>query len=274
MSRPQERPDPTIPWKDLTGMTPLLTLREFLLPLPWLIASWMAFATAAWPLGALASVMFFLCALRLNHEAIHNNLGLPRWADDLTMHGLSLLMLGSNNAVAYSHMIHHRHAMGPQDHEGKAGHMGFWRVLAYGYVFTFELTWHALKQAKPARRRKVLIDWGLNAVIIAVAAAAGPQWLQIHVAVMILAQGLTALFAVWITHHGTKDTGLAARSQRGPWARLAYLMFYHREHHLFPAVPVHRLPILAQRLDRDVDGYAAKTLPVIPKGLLRKTGLS
>nr|WP_241482276.1 fatty acid desaturase [Leisingera sp. ANG-Vp] len=40
-------------------------------------------------------------------------------------------------------------------------------------------------------------------------------------------------------------------------------MFYHREHHLFPKVPVSRLPELAGRLDAQVPGYAASRLPVV-----------
>ena len=41
-------------------------------------------------------------------------------------------------------------------------------------------------------------------------------------------------------------------------------MFYHREHHLFPKVPVSRLPDLARRLDHGVKGYAASRRSVIP----------
>lgn len=80
---------------------------------------------------------------------------------------------------------------------------------------------------------------------------------------MALGQCLTAVFAVWITHHHTADTGLAGRSQRGWIAGAAYLMLYHREHHLFPKVPVSRLPILARRLDA-IPRYAATRRPVTP----------
>ena len=104
----------------------------------------------------------------------------------------------------------------------------------------------------------------LNGAMLALAIGSGAGFLLLHVLAMTIAQCLTALFAVWITHQGTSQTGLAARSQRGLLARLAYLMFYHREHHLFPKVPVRRLPELALRLDRDVPGYAASRLPVVP----------
>ena len=40
-------------------------------------------------------------------------------------------------------------------------------------------------------------------------------------------------------------------TQRGWWkTALTYQMFYHVEHHLFPAVPTARLPELAARVDR------------------------
>ena len=81
---------------------------------------------------------------------------------------------------------------------------------------------------------------------------------------MAFAQCLTALFAVWITHQGTENSGIAGRSQRGVFAIIAYLMFYHREHHLFPRVPVHKLPKLAARLDAQVPGYASSRQPVLP----------
>jgi hypothetical protein len=38
---------------------------------------------------------------------------------------------------------------------------------------------------------------------------------------------------------------------------LTYSMFYHVEHHLFPAVPTCRLSILARRLDRAAPDLAA-----------------
>ena len=89
------------------------------------------------------------------------------------------------------------------------------------------------------------------------------DFLMLHLGAMIVAQCLTALFAVWITHQGTQSSDLAGRSQRGILARLAYLMFYHREHHLFPNVPVSRLPDLAARLDTTVPGYAKSRMPVV-----------
>ena len=249
-------------WYDLATMTPARTAAELLLPLPWLGLSLALYASPLWPLGGGASFMFFLCALRLNHEAIHGNLGLPRRADNAVMHVLSALMLGSNHADAYCHLQHHADTMGDDDHEGHCAKMSAWQVLAYGPRFPVDLNRAAWKGGAKWRRL-MLTDWALTlALVVAILLSAQPA-LLLHLAAMALAQCLTAFFAVWITHQGTLHSGLAGRSQRGPLARLAYLMFYHREHHLFPRVPVHRLPELAARLDH-LPGYAAQRVPVVP----------
>lgn len=252
-----------VDWHDLTGMSRWQTLHELALPLPWLVLSWVLYATPLWPLGLLASFMFFLCALRLNHEAIHGNLGLSRGGDSIVMHVLSAVMLGSNHADAYCHLKHHKHSLGPEDCEGKCAHMSAWQVLAYGPRFPVDLNRNAWASGSRYWRVRVLRDWACVAVFATIMASIGTQWALLHLGVMALGQCMTAFFAVWITHQGTIGSGLAGRSQRGPLARAAYLMFYHREHHLFPRVPVSRLPALAHRLDAGVPGYAAARVPVV-----------
>ena len=259
-----ERPPQNIPWHDLTPLSRLDIVRELTLPLPWLLLSWALYASALWPFGAIGSFMFFLCALRLNHEAIHSNLALPRRADNVVMHVLSALMLGSNHAESWCHLRHHKFAMGPEDHEGKCGHMTAWEVLRYGPRFPIDINLTAWRGGTKRSRKLIVRDWVWCAGFIAIALASGERFLLLHLAAMVCAQCLSAFFAVWITHQGLGDSGLAARSQRGPLAAAAYLMFYHREHHLFPKVPVSRLPKLAARLDRDAPGYAASRAPVIP----------
>lgn len=263
---PIERAPQGVIWSDLTFLTARDTARELLLPLPWLALSLVLYASPLWPLGAGASFVFFLCALRLNHEAIHGNLGLSRRGDRAILHVLSALMLGSNHAVCHGHMMHHKHMLGPDDYEGRCGHMTLREVLLYGPRFAYDLNRCAWAGSNAAGRRRIALDWLLIAGTVAAVLASGSRALMLHLAAMGVAQCLTALFAVWITHQGTAEQGLAGRSQRGIWARLAYLMFYHREHHLFPKVPVSRLPALAERLDTQVPGYAASRLPVLPWG--------
>lgn len=264
MCRPKERPPKGIRTDDLLGISRWQTIVELTLPLPWLALSWALYASALWPLGALASFMFFLCALRLNHEAIHSNLGMPRCGDQFVIHLLSALMLGANSSIAWSHLQHHRHAMGPGDIEGHCGYMSATEVLLYGPRFPIDLIRGAWVRGGAKWQRRILRDGIGVALMVALCLFIGSRMLLLHLAAMGVAQCLTAFFAVWIIHQGTADSGLAGRSQRGPLARVAYLMFYHREHHLFPQVPVSRLPDLAARLDQQVPGYAASRAPVVP----------
>jgi fatty acid desaturase len=67
---------------------------------------------------------------------------------------------------------------------------------------------------------------------------------------MVFAEFLMAFFAVWTVHHDTEDSPEFARTQREGWKnKITFSMFYHLEHHLFPAVPTIKLPELARRID-------------------------
>lgn len=250
---PIERAPRHVNWHDLRDLPRYHFLIELALPLPWLIGSILLYDGRFWYLGPIASFFFFLCCLRLNHEAIHGNLGLKRWGDHAVMHGLSALMMGSNHADAYCHLLHHKDTLGEDDHEGHCAGMPAWKVFLYGPRFPVDLNRHAWQKGGPVWRRRLIIDWLLVLAFGTFCLVSGVQGLMLHVVAMLVGQCLTAFFAVWITHQGTIGTGLAGRS---PLAFLTYHMFYHREHHLFPKVPVSRLPELARRLDADVPGYA------------------
>jgi fatty acid desaturase len=255
-----------VDWRDLQSIPPCQVLIELVLPVPWLLLSVALYSGPGWFLGPMASFFFFLCCLRLNHEAIHGNLGLARRWDHLVMHGLSAVMLGSTHADAFCHLKHHKDTLGADDHEGDCARMTLGRVLRYGPRFPVDLNRAAWRQGGRVWRRRLVIDWALVVTFAVACLVSGLPGLQLHVAAMLVGQCLTAFFAVWITHQGTLGTGLAGRSQRGPLAFLAYQMFYHREHHLFPKVPVSRLRILAQRLDAEVPGYAKARRPVLALG--------
>ncbi len=252
-----------VPWRDLTAMRVRDGMVECLHPLPWIALSWMCAASGWWVPAIAAAFMIFLTALRLNHEAIHNNLGFSARGHRLVLHGLSALMLGSNSAVAVNHLRHHRHVGQADDLEGKCGTMPAWRVLLYGPVFPIEMHRAAWASGGSIVRRWMAIDLTLNAAVVTAAVASGSVVLLFHVAAMLVAQCLTAFFAVWITHHDCD--GAVARTQRSPLVNLlTYNMFLHLEHHLFPAVPVRRLARLAERLDRAFPALTAGTRPVIP----------
>ena len=186
-----------------------------------------------------------------------------RW-DIAVLHSLSALMCGCNCSVAWSHMQHHRHTMGPSDIEGHCGHMSAGQVLRYGPRFPLDLIRACWGQGGAKWRQRILRDGICVALLAGAFLWSGQRFLLRHLAATAAAQCMTVFFAAWITHQGTKNTCQAARSQRGVLAKAAYLMLFHREHHLFPKVPVSRLPELAARLDTQVPGYAASRLPVLP----------
>ncbi len=69
-----------------------------------------------------------------------------------------------------------------------------------------------------------------------------------------------AFFAVWTVHHDTEENPAFARTQRGGWKnKITFSMFYHLEHHLFPAVPTIKLPELAKRIDEALPELDKKT---------------
>lgn len=245
-------------------MTPADGWVECLHPLPWLALSWAANARGWWPFGIAAAFMFFLTALRLNHEAIHRSLGFGRRGHLLVLHGLSLLMTGSNHAVAFNHLHHHAHVGGADDHEGACGRMPMLKVLLFGPLFPFQMHGFAWASGKPAVRWRMLIDGALNLLLIGAALVTGWRFLLWHIGLMLVAQSMTAFFAVWITHHDCDDGLFMARTQRSPLVNFfTYNMFFHLEHHLFPGVPVKRLGVLARRIDAAVPGFGGQARRVL-----------
>lgn len=250
----QDRVSAAIVWRDLVPMRRIDGAIECAHPLPWLAASLASAASAYWPLAMPCSFMFFLTALRLNHEAIHGNLGFGARGHRWVLHVLSALMLGSNSAVAFNHLRHHRFLGTNGDLEGGAGRMRLGEVLAYGPRFPLDMHRAAWRLGGARLRRRMRIDLALNVALLVLAVAV--PVLRYHLAAMLVAQCLTAFFAVWITHHDCPDH--VARSQRQPLLNwLSYNMFLHDEHHRFPAVPVRRLGILQRRLHALAPGAAA-----------------
>lgn len=77
---------------------------------------------------------------------------------------------------------------------------------------------------------------------------------------MLFGESFSAFFAVWTVHHDLEEKHLA-RTMRSGWKNLlTYNMFYHLEHHLFPAVPTIKLPELARRIDKEVPELVKKSV--------------
>jgi fatty acid desaturase len=249
-----------VPWRDLLQLTWAERFCELTLPLPWLAGALACYHLGHWILGAFCSFYFFLTGLRQSHGAQHYTLGIPRLPQDLVMYGLSLFMLGSMHAVQVSHLHHHRHCLDEDDAEGSTAGLAWWRAILVGPLFPLRLHRTAWRLGSAVKRRWIAAEVaGLCAVAVLAVAVPGLQALRWHVLAMLIGESLTGFFAVWTVHHGCEPDGLFARTQRGRWVnRFCYGMFYHAEHHLFPAVPTCHLSILAERLDAGLSGVAWK----------------
>jgi len=238
-----------VDWRDLLTLTKWERFVEWTLPIPWLLGSW-GFAYHGYVLLALpCSFFFFLTGLRQSHNGFHRALGLGAKGTGFFLRLNSMLMLASMHAVQWNHLRHHKHCLDEHDIEGKPARMKAWQALLYGPVNIVHLHAAALKGGRTRDRKLVSLELGLIGLLLLATVVSRAEFLIYHVAVMIIGECMTAFFAVWTVHHDCEPHEVA-RTQRG-WLKnkLSYSMFYHLEHHLFPAVPTIKLDILAERLD-------------------------
>ncbi len=249
-----------VSWQDLRQLTRFEVLHELLLSPPWLLASWGAAWSGHYVLALGCSFMFFITGLRQVHNAYHYALGLSRAATEWLMFALSVLMLGSMHAVQTNHLRHHRHCMQPEDVEAMSARMPAWQAILVGPLFPVRLHRKALEVAGARQKKWIRGELAANlGWIAAVLFVLDLPWLRYHILAMAVGQCLTAFFAVWTVHHDCDPEGVFARTIRGRGkAFVTYNMFYHVEHHLFPAVPTRKLPVLARRLDLAAPELTAK----------------
>jgi fatty acid desaturase len=141
--------------------------------------------------------------------------------------------------------------MDDHDFEAVSARIPGWKALITGPRFPVLLHTKALQLARPRIRRWILAEFAAMAAMPLLAwGITDWQWLQYHVVAMVVGQCFSAFFAVWTVHHDCDRSHFIARTLRNDVKSfVSYNMFYHVEHHLFPAVPTCRLPRLAQRLD-------------------------
>ncbi len=242
-------------WLDLLAYQPWETVKELLLPLPWFALAMWASSQQYYGLTVFASGYFFLACLRVSHNAFHYCLGLSRRATDAVMLLLSVFMMTSMRAHQFTHLLHHRHCLTEKDIEGRIARQGFWEMLLTAPLFTIRLHRVALSNA-PAKQR-FWINFELLLNLLWLSAVWG--WfdldvLKIHTVIMLLSHAISPLFTVWSVHRDCQQKGQGnqydSRTLRSKWlSPLAMNMFYHLEHHAYPAVPTCHLPELARRLD-------------------------
>ncbi len=255
----QEEVQRRVEWKDLRKLSLKEMFIENNLPLPWILSSWtLAYFGYYW-FALPCSAFFFLTGLRQSHNGFHNALGTKRFLTWLTLYINSILMMVSIHAIKFIHLRHHKHCLSEKDQEGKSAQMTWYGAILYGSIHMFkvhQITW----QLGNNKYRKDMILELASAFLFATAAIYfNIHWLIYHIIVMIVGESLMAFFAVWTVHHHTHDNPDFARTQRSGWKNMiTFSMFYHLEHHLFPAVPTIKLPELARRIDKAIPEIAKK----------------
>ncbi len=241
----------SVEWRDLCDLSRWEVIHELFISAPWLVLSLVLAHYELWFFALGASFMFFLCGLRQVHNAYHYAIGISRQGHEYFMFLFSIIMLGSMHAVQFNHLRHHRYCMNEEDVEARSARMKWWQAILFGPKFPILLHATALRLGSQRLRRWIIAELAANVIWIALVLFVWDiAFLQYHVIVMLIANCLTAFFAVWTVHYHCDRSHFIARTIRGRLkSLLTYNMFYHVEHHLFPKVPTCRLPTLAMRLD-------------------------
>lgn len=242
----------SVEWRDLLTLSRWEIVKEVLLSLPWVGASLVLAHYHLYPLALGFSFIFFLCGLRQVHNAYHYAVGIPRWATELMMFSLSVMMMSSMHALQQTHLHHHSHCMDDEDAEAASARMKGWQAICFGPYFYYLIHRKGVEIANARQRAWIAAEL---VCIVSIATAAlfflNVPLLKYHVIAMLVGQCLTAFFAVWTVHHDCDRDHFIARTLRNPIKSfIAFDMFYHVEHHLYPKVPTCHLWILAKRLDQ------------------------
>jgi fatty acid desaturase len=236
-------------WKDLIHLSPKEIWIENSLTLPWLLGSWVLAYYEYYLLAMPFSAFFYLTALRQVHNGFHYSLGIGKRLTWWNLYINSLLMMASAHAIKFNHLRHHQFCLKEEDYEGKSAKMTWWGAILYGPKHFYLIHQVALKHGGKPYQKWVLLEVFSILVFSAIILFVDIQFLIYHFAAMMAGEMLSAFFAVWAVHHDC-DEETIARTQRKGWKNfLTYNMFYHLEHHLFPAVPTIKLPELAKRID-------------------------
>jgi fatty acid desaturase len=239
-----------VEWKDLKNLTIREMLIENNLTIPWFIISltlsYFGYYVFALPFSAL----FFLAGLRQVHNGFHNSLGTNKFLTWFSLYINSIFLMASIHAIKFNHIRHHKFCLSEDDYEGKSAGMTWYGAILYGPVHMFLIHKVTLQLGNKRYRKNVLLELFSIVAFAFVVFYFHIDFLIYHISIMIFAEFLMAFFAVWTVHHDTEDSPEFARTQRAAWKnKITFSMFYHLEHHLFPAVPTIKLPELARRID-------------------------
>lgn len=245
-----------IEWQDLRHLSAWQVAYNVILPYPFLALSWWAFSQSHYGLAVIGSYFFVITAYRQGHDIFHQALGLPRRLNTGLLFLISIFSFTSLHSMKYSHLLHHRQPLSDGDTEGYLAKLSWCQALAGGLLFRYRLYKHGFALTPNSQKPKLIIE---SLAILAMTVATFVTQAEIllyQFVVMFVMNAFAGVIAVWALHHDCEpsDNGQMltnARTERHPLVNaLSFNLFYHAEHHLFPAVPTQNLPKLAERLDK------------------------
>jgi fatty acid desaturase len=231
------------------------------------------------PLQGVALVFLFT----LEHEATHQTPFASRQVNEAVGHLCGFLILLPFLWFRYFHLAHHRWtnlpgkdpelaSAKPMTQRGWLLHVSglpYWAGelrLILRLVFGREAADYLPAGALPRMQREarlILAGYGLVAASLFLSPAAFWVWIL----PVLLGQPFLRLYLL-AEHGDCPEVSNMFANTRTTFTTalvrfLAWNMPYHTEHHVFPAVPFHRLPDLHQRMRKDLqvtaEGYAAFT---------------
>ena len=237
-----------IHWQDLCHLTLGQKLYNILLPYPFLLLSWYAINQSWYILAIICSYFFVVTAYRQGHDLFHHALGVNKHISTVLLFIISLLSFSSLHSMKYSHLFHHQHTLQENDTEGYLAHLPWYGALFGGLLFRYRIYIHGYKLAPKNFKYKIVIESICILLLTSFTFYGQSTILLYQFIIMFIMNALAGLIAVWGLHHDCDEIG---RTERNPIVNaLSFNLFYHAEHHLFPAVPTQNLPTLAKRLDK------------------------
>ncbi len=253
MPRDPRLPPLSLLGRDLLDTTP--AQRRLTLIRPVLLLTLYALAAAAgmWWLTPLIVFLVFVAIVTSAHDVVHGALGLSRRSTDWALFILGAFLLASGHAYRTSHLQHHRVFPGPDDPEGEPARMTLLGAIRHGPIFLPLLWLWAYRRSRAAERRWLLAEAGWAVAMMLTAVALWPITKAVLVYVVLVHSGawVFPLLTVHLPHRNYGDTPLTqTHTLRGRIIPALFLeLTYHLEHHLYPQVPSHNLPLLSERLE-------------------------
>ena len=238
---------------DLLSISSWQRIRGLSMPFVVSMAYWFFAWYGYWPLAVAALVVLsFVTYGSISHDLVHRTLGISPRASHVFLCLIELLALRSGHAYRAIHLHHHARFPHDDDIEGQAAKMSFLRAIGEGFVFVPRTTLWALRHAT-TDRLWIKSECAVIALLVTTSIALLP-WSIIpfgYVALMVAGSWIIPVITSWIPHDPTQDDPVRqTRVFRGVVFRIIAIdHLYHLEHHLYPAVPHHKWPELAKRLD-------------------------